>query len=418
METAPPAPSSEGAAQAARFTPYQKFIVAILAFLQFTIVLDFMILSPLGAILLQDLGISTQRFGLVVSVYAFAAGTSGLLAAGFADRFDRKKLLLFFYCGFVLGTFLCGIANSFTFLLLARLVTGLFGGVVGSIAFAIITDLFPFQMRGRVMGTVQTAFAASQVLGLPIGLALATHFTWHAPFLMIVGLSAVAGLVIFTQMRPIDAHLKVQSDRNPFQHLLHTATRPRYLVGFSATMLLATGGFMLMPFGSAFSVHNLGVPLTKLPLVYVVTGVVSIIAGPLMGKASDAIGKYTMFCVATVVCLGVVVYFTHLGLIPLWQMILINAVLFVCITGRMISAGALASGVPAMPDRGAYMAINSSLQQLSGGLAASVAGLIVVQSPSGKLERYDLLGWVVAAAMTLTLLLMYNVHRIVREKTA
>ena len=416
MENSPSPTTTEGA-KPARFTSYQIFVIAVLAFLQFTVILDFMILSPLGAILLQDLGISTQRFGLVVSVYAFAAGGSGLLAAGFADKFDRKKLLLFFYCGFILGTFLCGIANSFHFLLVARLVTGLFGGVVGSIGFAIITDLFPLQMRGRVMGTVQTAFAASQVLGLPIGLALATHWTWHAPFLMIVGLGIVAGLVIFTRLRPIDAHLKLQSDRSPFAHLLHTATRPRYVIGFSATMLLATGGFMLMPFGSTFSVNNLGVPLTKLPLVYVITGLVSIVAGPLMGRASDAIGKYVMFCAATVVCLVVVIYFTHLGVIPLWQMITVNAVLFVCITGRMISASALSSGVPAMADRGAYMAINSSLQQLSGGIAAGVAGLIVVQTPSGRLERYDLLGWVVASVMALTLLLMFNVHRIVREKT-
>jgi len=414
META--SPVTTAGVPPARFTQYQIFVIAVLAFLQFTIVLDFMILSPLGAILLQELGISTKRFGLVVSIYAFAAGGSGLMAAGFADKFDRKKLLLFFYCGFILGTFLCGIANSFHFLLVARLVTGLFGGVVGSVAFAIITDLFPFQTRGRVMGAVQTAFAASQVLGLPIGLALATRFTWHAPFLMIVGLGVAAGLVIFTQMRPIDAHLKVQSDRSPFAHLLHTATRPRYLIGFSATMLLATGGFMLMPFGSAFSVNNLGVPLTKLPLVYVVTGVVSIIAGPLMGRLSDAVGKYLTFSAATIVCMGVVIYFTHLGIIPLWHMIVVNAVLFVCVTGRMISASALASGVPAMADRGAYMAINASVQQISGGIASTIAGVIVVQAPSGKLERYDLLGWVVVAAMAVTLLLMFNVHRIVREK--
>src|SRR3954447_16451468 len=152
------------------FTGYQKFVIAVLAFLQFTIVLDFMILSPLGAILLQELGISTKRFGLVVSIYAFAAGGSGLMAAGFADKFDRKKFLLFFYCGFILGTFLCGIADTYVLLLGARMVTGLFGGVVGSVVFAISTDLFPFAMRGRVMGLVQTAFASSQVLGIPAGL--------------------------------------------------------------------------------------------------------------------------------------------------------------------------------------------------------------------------------------------------------
>src|SRR5882724_4698961 len=154
------------------FTPYQKVVVAILAFLQFTIILDFMILSPLGARLMSELHIPTSRFGFVVSVYAFSAGIAGFLAAGFADRFDRKRLLLFFYTGFLVGTLLCGIAPSYHFLLVARIVTGVFGGVIGSIAFAIIADLFAFDQRGRVMGIVQTAFASSQVMGIPVGLIL------------------------------------------------------------------------------------------------------------------------------------------------------------------------------------------------------------------------------------------------------
>ncbi len=168
-------------------------IVAILAFLQFTIVLDFMILSPLGALLMRDLHISASRFGLVVSVYAFSAGISGFLAAGFADRFDRKKMLMFFYGGFLVGTLLCGLAPTYHFLLVARMVTGLFGGVIGSISFAIIADLFPFNQRGRVMGVVQTSFAASQVMGLPLGLYLSDLWGWHAPFLMIVSFSTRRG---------------------------------------------------------------------------------------------------------------------------------------------------------------------------------------------------------------------------------
>src|SRR3954453_3197495 len=157
------------------FTRYQKFVVAVLAFLQFTIVLDFMIISPLGALLLPALHITTRQFGLVVSVYAFRAGASGLLAAGFADKFDRKRLLLFFYAGFLLGTLLCGVADTYSFLLGARIVTGIFGGVIGSICMAITADLFPLEMRGRVMGTVQTAFAASQVMGLPLGVFLSNR---------------------------------------------------------------------------------------------------------------------------------------------------------------------------------------------------------------------------------------------------
>src|SRR5690349_16765932 len=197
------------------FTSYQKFVVALLAFLQFTIILDFMIISPLGALLLQELHVSTRQFGLVVSAYAFSAGASGLLAAGFADKFDRKRLLLFFYAGFLLGTLLCGLATSYHFLLIARIVTGVFGGVIGSISMAIIADLFPLEMRGRVMGTIQTSFAASQVMGLPLGVFLSNHWGWHAPFIMIIGIGAPVGLIIAARLQPIVEHLKVPSTRNP-----------------------------------------------------------------------------------------------------------------------------------------------------------------------------------------------------------
>src|ERR1700712_3603499 len=179
------------------FTRYQSLLVALLAFVQFTVILDFTIMSPLGAIIMPALDISASQFGVAVSAYAFSAGISGILAAGFADRFDRKRLLLFFYVGFTLGTALCALAPNYHLLLLGRIVTGLFGGVMGSIVLAIITDLFALQVRGRVMGFVQTAFAASQVLGIPAGLFLSNRWSWHISFgaiiiLSIAGMAAIA----------------------------------------------------------------------------------------------------------------------------------------------------------------------------------------------------------------------------------
>src|SRR4051812_47901515 len=161
-----------------KFTRYQKFVIALLAFVQFTVVLDFMILSPLGALLMPKLKIDPSQFGTVVSAYAFSAGLSGILAAGFADKFDRKRMLLFFYAGFVVATALCGVAPDYRFLLFARIVTGLFGGVMGSIGMAIVADLFPFEARGRVMGLMMTAFSGAQVLGLPLGLYLSNLWGW------------------------------------------------------------------------------------------------------------------------------------------------------------------------------------------------------------------------------------------------
>ena len=401
-----------------KFTPYQKFVVAMLAFLQFTVVLDFMILSPLGAMLLQELHVSTQQFGGVVSAYAFSASASGILAAGFADKFDRKKLLLFFYSGFVLGTLLCGIATSYEFLLVARMVTGLFGGVIGSISFAIIADLFPFESRGRVMGFVMTAFSGAQVLGIPLGLYLSNHWGWHAPFLMIVAVSTFVGVLIALRLRPIDEHLKVPSDRNALRHLLKTLSAPRYFWAFAATTLLAVGGFMLMPFGSTFLVHNVGISLHDLPIIYAVTGVSSFIAGPLLGRLSDSIGKYPLFCMGTALGIALVVYYCGIGPTPLAIVIALNVVLFIAITARMVSAQALSSAVPDPQDRGAFMSINSSLQQLAGGMAASLAGFIVVQTPAGPLLHYEELGYVVAGAMVITVILMFKVNRLVQAKLA
>src|SRR6188768_2478006 len=189
------------------FSPYQVFIIVILAFLQFTIILDFMIISPLGDLLMKKLDLGTSQFGSVVSIYAISAGVSGILTAGFADKFDRKKLLLFFYTGFLLGTVFCGLAWSYHTLLIARLVTGVFGGVVGSISMAIITDVFSLQQRGRVMGFVQMAFAGSQILGVPIGLLLANKWGWNSTFFMVAGLAVLIGMAVVIRMKPVTAHL-------------------------------------------------------------------------------------------------------------------------------------------------------------------------------------------------------------------
>ena len=400
------------------FTNYQLFVIALLAFLQFTIILDFMVLSPLGAQLLEELHITTAQFGWVVSAYAFSAGASGLLAAGFADKFDRKKLLIFFYAGFILGTLLCGIAPDYHFLLGARIVTGIFGGVIGSISFAIITDLFKMEVRGRVMGFVQMAFASSQILGLPLGLYLANLWGWHSPFLLIVGISAAVGIAIIAYLKPIDAHLKIQKKQNAFQHLAKIFMKPDYLKAFAATTLLATGGFMLMPFGSTFTINNLGISMDKLPMIYLITGLFAIVTGPLMGKLSDKIGKYTMFIFGSALASVMVVIYCNLDVTPIWIVIAINVIMFTGITGRIISASALMTAIPDPHERGAFMGVNSSVQQIAGGVAAAIAGMIVVQSDSGKLENYPLLGYVVVGAMVVTIIMMYSINQYVLKKLA
>jgi predicted MFS family arabinose efflux permease len=398
------------------FTPYQAFIIAIVAILNFVIILDFMVLSPLGAILMPALKITPAQFAIVVSAYAVSAGISGLLAAGFADKFDRKKFLLFFYFGFLIGTLLCAIAPTYELLLAARIVTGIFGGVIGSVSFAIITDLFKVEVRGRVMGFTQMAFGASQVLGLPIGLLLANRFNWHAPFWMIVIFGTILGLVMILFMKPVTEHLKVTAHQNAFHHLLKNLTKEIHIRAFISTILLATGGFMLMPFGSAFATNNLGLKIEQLPSLYLVTGLFGLAIGPLIGKLADSVGRFKLFFIGSILTIIIVAIYTQLEITPLWIIMILNVIMFAGINARMISASALISTIPLLPDRGAFMSINASIQQISGGIASFIAGLIVVQLPSGHLERYDLLGYVVIGSMVITIGLIYWLDEFVNRK--
>ncbi len=364
------------------------------------------------------LNIGPQQFGLVVSVYAFSAGASGILAAGFADRYDRKKLLLFFYTGFVLGTLFCGLAPNYPTLLVARMITGIFGGVIGSVVGAITTDLFPLEMRGRVMGIIQTAFAASQILGLPAGLYFSNLWGWHAPFIMIVCVSVLAGIVILYKMKPMNAHLTVETERNAFRHLKTTVDNRRYLFAFASTALLSIGGFMMMPFTSAFTVGNMGISLDHLPTIYLVTGLSSIVMGPLIGKISDKVGKYTVFVIGSIVSAVTVLIYTSLGVTPLWIVILINVVMFTGIFSRMIPSQALMSAIPTASSRGAFMSISSSLQQMAGGLAAILAGYIVVLKPDGSLEHFEVVGYVMLVTVLITVVMMYFINRSVSQQNA
>ncbi|KQQ45821.1 MFS transporter [Duganella sp. Leaf126] len=399
------------ASPATTFSRYQKIVVALLAFLQFAVILDFMIMSPLGAVIMPALAIGPAQFGVVVSAYAFSAGISGLLTAGFADRYDRKKLLLFFYTGFILGTVWCGLAQSFEALVMARIVTGLFGGVIGSVVLAIATDLFAPAMRGRVMGLIQTAFAASQVLGIPISIYLSNRWDWHVPFLALAAFGLVGGLVVAWQMEPVDAHLGKPQDHSPWMHLYHTVKVPHHLLAFATTALLTMGGFMLMPFSSAYIVNNLGIDMQHLPTVYLVTGICTIFTGPLIGRVADRRGRFPVFVFGTIVSMVTVVVYTQLDRISLPALIVLNTVMFVGIFSRMIPFQAMAASIPPPGQRGAFNAISASLQQLAGGVASVVAGHIVSQGADGRLVHFDVIGYLMVATAIGALLLVRRLDR-------
>ncbi len=374
--------------------------IIFLALTQFTVVLDFMVMSPLGDMLMKSMSLTTHQFGFAVSGYAFSAGISGLLTAGFADRYDRKKLLLFFYVGFIAGTLCCGMASSYLMLLTARIITGLFGGVIGSISMAIVADLFPLHQRGRAMGIIQMGFGASQALGIPISLYIANRWGWQSPFLMIVGLASIIWLMTMLKLHPVTRHLELKTEKTALKHLWHTLRQRQYRTGFLMTALLSIGGFMMMPWGSAFAVNNLHVSNDQLTFLFMASGIAAVIIMPLVGKLSDKIDKVKIFTVAAVWMMVIVVIYTNLNPVPLGIIMMMNILMMVGIMSRIVPAMALVSALPKMQDRGAFMSINSSLQQIAGGIAAGVGGMIVVQqTKTSPLQHYNTLGYVIVVIL-------------------
>ena len=309
------------------------------------------------------------------------------------------------------------IANTYPLLLGARIITGLFGGVIGSISMAIVADLFDLQHRGRVMGFMQMGFGASQVLGIPIGLYLANIWGWHAPFLWVAAMAIIIAVLIVVRMHPLTKHLAVQQDKSALKHLLHTISKKDYRVGFTATALLSIGGFMMMPFGSAFAINNLHITQHQLPLLFMVAGISTLIVMPLIGKLSDRVDKFRIFAFASAWMIGMVLIYTNLSATPLITVIIFNVLMMAGIMSRMIPSQALITGIPVIQDRGAFMSINSSLQQIAGGIAAAFAGMIVTQKDKfSPLEHYNTLGYIIVCITMISVYLLSRVSTMVKRK--
>ncbi|MEZ4939769.1 MAG: MFS transporter [Saprospiraceae bacterium] len=398
-------------------TSYQVLLIVVFVFILFTIVVDYMTLPALSAILLPELQITTKQFGFVVSAYAFSAGISAFLATGFADSFDRKKLLLVYYGGFLLGMALCATANSLMALIIARVITGTFGGVVAAICFAIVADLFQSDQRGRVMGYVQMAFAASLVAGLPLALYLATNFHWHLTYWIFFTLGLIILFVFYLKINPVNSHLNTPKKDYRIKHSVQIVTNRSYWTVFSNNIFLVLGDAMFMTFGSAYSTNNLGVNLDNLPLLYGVGGLATILFSPVIGYLSDRYGNFKIFIVGTVLAITLIAIYSNLGSVPFWLVLLLHTLLFIGINARMISSTALTTVVPDQQDRGAFMALDSSFQQVAGGIAATAAGWIVYQTSDGMIHRYSSLGWTVIGIMFVTIGLMFAINLIVQKKS-
>ncbi len=376
----------------------------VLVAVQFTHMVDFVIIMPLGGRLQRELDIGPQEFGWVVAAYAWAAGVASLLASFAMDRYDRRSALLALYGGFAVSTLLCGLAENYEQLLIARTLAGVFGGLAAVSLMAVIGDVFPPEKRGRAMGAVISSFAAASVIGLPIGLMLAEFFGRGAPFLALAVVSAGVWVLGWVRLPSVRGHLAAPR-RHPVTEFAAVARVPNHLWGFAFTFFLVLGTFTVASFmAPVYSAAN-GWQEGTLAMVYFVAGACTFVGTNLIGRLADRFPRLILFRVLGAVALVLAVVAGHLSVMSFWGGAAIVSGFMVAAAGRMVPAQAMLLGASMPAVRGAFMSLNTAVQHLATGLAPTIAGYLLTRRADGVLEGFPIVGWVSAGTAAVSLVL-------------
>ncbi len=398
----------------------EKYLLLTLAGIQFSHVLDFMIMMPLGPMLMSTFGISTHEFGLLVASYSFSAALSGLFAATFVDRFERKRLLLGMFALFGLATLACGLAPGYATLLIARGLAGAFGGVMGALVQTMIGDVIPFARRARASSMVSAAFSVSTVAGVPLSLWLANHFQWRAPFVfiaMLVMLFILVGLHVLPEMRH---HISAEKQAHPFAAMFTVLRDPNHLRALLFSALIIFSGFTVIPYITLYSVHNVGISLHDIPLVYLAGGAATLVTARLIGYWADLHGKIEVYRIVAAAALLPLLVVTQIGVVPLWLWLICTTTFFVLVSGRMIPAMAIITSAAQPNLRGTFMSLNATTQAFAMGLATTLSGFIITQDADGRIVDYGTVGYVAMAANALAIwfvarIAMHDPHAVVLD---
>lgn len=390
----------------------ERGLMWLLALTQFTIIMDFMVMMPLGPQIMRAFAISPANFALSVSVYALCSGLSSFFAATYIDRFDRRRLMLAVYALFALSNLGCALAPSFPLLLAARAFAGVTGGVLGSVVMAIVSDVIPPQRRGEATGVIMTSFALAAVVGVPAGVALGAISGWSAPFFLLVALSVVIWIAGARLVPSLGAHLAAV--RAPLAQILPNLVamliNPVNLRAYGLTFTMLVSQMLVIPFISVVLVANYGVKVEQIPWIYVGGGAATFFTSPLIGKLADRIGKHRVFRIAGVISIAPILFLTHMPAIPFLALVVFFPVFMVAVSSRMIPMQALLTTIPEPAKRGAFLSINSAVQSMGTGVGAWIGGLLLSTAADGQVIGYGLNGWCAVALLCVAMIWIGQVH--------
>lgn len=376
----------------------EKLLLFILALVQFSHIIDFMIIMPLGKQFMADFNISPKQFSLLVASYAFSAGIAGLVSALYIDRFDRKQAMLWMYAGFTIGTLGCAFAPNYETFLLARALTGIFGGTLGALILAIVGDVFPYKRRGQAIGILMMAFSVASVVGVPAGIFIAADYGAQSPFMVIGVLSVLFFVVAWFVIPSIQGHLKQDEDgqvqhTRPLDLIKMFLDNPNQQLALLFSLVLILGHFTIIPFIAAYYEINIGLKASEVALMYAIGGSFTAVCLPLFGYMADRYGHALVFTISSVAALFSIYAITNVSDVSIPLALVVTSSFFIVASGRSVPATTMVTSVVKPKNRGSFMAMRQSVNQAGLGLASYIGGVLIVENADGTLGNYHYVGY-------------------------
>ena len=373
-------------------------IVFLVAFIGFLASTDSMLLMPLSNVIMKKYDVSAQVSTWVISTYSIFAGISGFLSASLMDRFDRKKLLIGTFIGFAVGTLLCGFADNFGLFVLYRGITGVFGGIVGGVGVAIVSDLIPFKRRATAMSIISLSFAVSAIVGVPIGIHLANEYNLSLPFKVLAGISAFTFIPILLWLPKIDKHLGEEiAHKSPLKTIRETAKDINQVWALSLCILIVFSHFVVLQFIVPYMEHNVGFSSKLVPIMYFIGGICAIATAPFIGKISDKKGNFPSFVVLMILSFIPILLSTHISVVSMPLALFICSTFFILAAGRMIPAYTIMSGATTPEKRGGFMSMRSACMEIGTAIASLVSGFVVKIGSDGIVHHFNYVGYISVA---------------------
>ena len=350
-------------------------IVFSLWLLVFSASSQIMILSPILPQIGQELDIADTLLGTLVTAYSLMVGVFAIISGPISDRIGRRRILII-GAGIMVVSLVCHylVVDYFSFLAV-RVFSGVAGGILSGAAVSYIGDYFPYNRRGWAVGWVMSGSAFGQIFGIPIGVVLAGHFGFKAPFYLFAVTMVFTFILIWMRLpqppiRKREGRLTIGGAIRDYWAMLKRREIAAAAVAF---FLMFLGVSIYVVYFPTWLERSVGFSPNQIATLFLVGGIANVLTGPKAGKLSDRIGRKLIILLS---CVGLffVMLSTTLVVRNLWVAYPVFFLIMVLVAMRISPFSALLTEMVPDHNRGSLMSLTVALGQVGFGLGGALAG--------------------------------------------